>query len=297
MIEILKRTNYMEVKEEIKPVSDAEMNKEFEGMMEKIRELVMNDKIDFHELPREIQKEILEAASSGRLGAVMEIKKAWWIPDTIDVEKSFYPKKQLVLEINSSAVINSDAPVLVDVSRVALSSLHSNPSPLLKFHLIELIYFYAYIYCLYGNGLGFEDRPVLVEAISLLINSCETLQIKQSPKSFCNLEDVLSACLSTSIKRADLKISKEFSLSILLQVTQILYSKLSVQLVLSQIHSWLGTFAKQLKKMHFFLVWLNEQAESDLIYLGDAILEYYEHEKNRNEDITLKTEELVMSKN
>ena len=271
MVDILKRNAGILSSQEIDneaEIDDSEINLKFDQMMEKFREMVMQDKIKFEDLPVEIKTEIMRLALNGSLSQHLSVRDVWWKnPAAVDDE----PLKYLVEEVGVEDPFLLSANCELKIPKLD-SIFKGTPSPLLRFNLIEFLYFYAYIYICFENGAAFNDDSLLVlEAAICLVDACKSFR----GKIFESLEETLHLCFEYS-RIFELKRSNEFSVSVCKHVTQILYHKKSVLHALDHLEKLVLSKAKKAaKKIEFFLSWAQEQDDCEFVLLGDQVKQFY----------------------
>lgn len=223
--------------------------------------------LKLEDLTSEQLKDFQRAISDGRIGNVLEVWTPWW---EVAKERENKTNKIQVIDDNESTDV---FPTIEKEHIVPLHTLiKTQPSPLLQFNLLEILYSYIYTIRIFNGDLISDSLESFHTFMELSLVLSQNL-VYQEPTS------ALHACIERSLQPSAFD-SIEFSISVLNDMNYILSSIQYILMALAdilhliksclhQVNSFsldqtnLKDLKKKLhssqKKIEFYLSWTNEQ--------------------------------------
>lgn len=244
---------------------DAELQMQMLERLEKLA-LMDEDEMSLDDLTPEQRAQFLAEVANGRLSKYIKLWQPWWLLDARTYQRETEAKRQelVIEEINSSSIEDSssedeEGPILIESSAFPVrifttamaraipesldSMIRGSPSPSLRFHLIEILFSYAFVLRTF-NGDWQQD---VGEAVLALLHLCTVLS---GDAKYDSVEHVLHACL---LKRIDTdhgggrSSESEVSQRIVHDVTLLLGSKVFLLDAVSDAQAMLAAYRTELQ--------------------------------------------------
>ncbi|KAJ5076504.1 zinc finger hit domain containing protein 2 protein fon -related [Anaeramoeba ignava] len=221
-----------------------------EEEMKALKKLVNKEDLSIDDLTKSQKEAFFNALKLGKLNDI-EIYEPWWSDSS--VKKNDY----LIEEIKGEK--KEENPKKYD-KIVPLSNLiKKEPSPKLKYNLVDILYCYAYIMRMYNGEINDSNKDEVFASISSISG------VLGSDQVYSNFDECLDSCLKNTQQSSLIFVSDEYSLMIFKDVVSIL--KMGKNYVLRAIQelkwfiSLIGSKKSQRTsmKLKFFLSWINEQ--------------------------------------
>jgi len=245
------------------------------------------ENIDFNEDPKtenltpQQLKEFQRAVASGSLSQYIETWEPWWINPTSPGIKVIDYDERNTQEWNKIPEISTELVPLNNLTKT------THLSPLLKFHLVDLLFSYTFVMRLFNGDPS-------VDLLEFSFTVLQVSAIMPSNSSLDSLELILQRCIENSLQPS-IGNSVDYSVAILQDVSKILSEKRLILAALSDLYKlFLETSNKiyevkkkkdkrkidlATKKIYFFLIWTNEQQEKDFELLKIGVLEEWKKQK------------------
>lgn len=260
----------------------------------RLAQLSTEENLSLEHLTPEQREDFKRSLVDGRISDMITPWQPWWLQPAsgliVPVETKREDENENESESEDEVEVEErkPPPVLPDIPPLS-TLLSKEPSPLLAFNLLDILFSYAYV-MRYFNG---EPDSEASDASSFLVEISAVLQsnaVHQSPDA------AFDACLANILKPS-VSGSSDFGLAVVDDVRQIVAQKHFTLMALSDLHALLGRAAadqiaaatkevKRLraklaalqKKVYFFVAWANAQDEP-LFRATAALVEAYLREQ------------------
>eukprot|EP00743_Colponemidia_sp_Colp-15_P005461 GILK01005871.1.p1 GENE.GILK01005871.1~~GILK01005871.1.p1 ORF type:complete len:377 (-),score=46.30 GILK01005871.1:295-1425(-) len=260
--EILRRVQGLGINEDEE--EEEEEANENDDRFARLSELAASGDLDLQHLTDSERRSFFEALRRGEVAGSVTVWEPWWINSE--------PQQAIIEAVDEAPVFGSLPPV---------STLTSNPSPLLRFNIVDLIYSYCFLQRRF-NGDWSTDG---LDAVTMLLQLSEVC----NGRNFTAVGEPIHSIIARAVQTSFLGcVPLPIAIHTLSDVQQIFSRKNNVLRGLSELHGLLneclgkGNKSSQLKrlskKMYFYLVWANEQPAVLWMSLREQVqLQFDEH--------------------